>query len=134
MNYVEQFAQIMPLVEKLYEKYPAYVNMTFTLGTNHNGNLLEPYVNYNIYTPELKHNRFSDFESFVAFIKLVLSDGVNNIRVGILEKQIETAKASMESQKQIIARCEEDLKKTPTMLREISLGTEMADAFEKIIE
>ena len=134
MNNTEKFAQIIPLVEELYKKYPAYVSMTFTLGTNHHGNLHEPYVNYNIYTPELSHKRYTDFESFVAFIRLVLSDGVNNIRIDILEKQIKTAKANIESQERIIANCEKDLKKTPSMLQEILLGKEMADAFDKVID
>lgn len=134
MNYVEQFVEIIPLMEKLYEKYPAYVHMDFTLGTNMNSNIPEPYIKYNIYTPEISHNSYSNFESFIAFIKLILSNGINNVRINILEKQIETAKANIISQEQIITRCKKDLEKVPTMLHEKPLGTQMADAFDKILE
>ncbi|KKM86008.1 hypothetical protein LCGC14_1283400 [marine sediment metagenome] len=109
--YEKELAQVAILCGKLYKKYPAYVKFDFTLGTHHCGNLLEPYVRYNIYTPEIHHNQYSDFNKFVAFIETILVDGVIDVRIGILEERLENAKESRAYSNEEIKEVERKLKK-----------------------
>ena len=111
MNHEENLVKICSLIEQLYAKYPAYVVFTFTLGTNKNGNIDEPYVEYNIYTPEISHNKFRDnYIGFIQFLEKLLVDGVKDVRVSVLEKQLEIEQLNKGKAENNIVNLERELK------------------------
>jgi len=54
-------------LDKLYKKYPDYVSFTYTMGKNKDGG----YEKYNIYTPVINHNEFTDKDEFYRFLDML---------------------------------------------------------------
>ena len=114
MNYKEKLSQIAGLVEALYEKYPSYIHFDFVLSTNMDGNIPAKTVRYNIYTPEIGHNQYADFDKFIAFIELLLSDGVESVAAKMLKKNLENQIVRKANAEEQIKTIQEKLKRLTT--------------------
>ncbi len=88
-EYMEQVCKAAGLQYDLWGKFPAYVHLDVTLSTDRQG---KDGVDFNIYTPELNHNRYGNFNDFVRFMDLCIKDGVAKVRKRILEDRLNGAK------------------------------------------
>ena len=92
----------------LWRKFPNYVHMDFTLSTD---NKHKESVKYNIYTPELNHNYYSNFSEFVCFMERVIKDGVRNVHVNILKARLDKAKQTKADAIDVICETQKELDK-----------------------
>ena len=110
----EQVLEFHRLVVRLYEKYPAYVHCDICYATNTQiGNTLPPVktMKLNVYTPLIGHNNFYKFEGFEKFVNKILVDGIENVRIKVLEETISNAKANEETQISVIKEAQKELDK-----------------------
>ncbi len=84
-DYMKSASKAAALQYDLWRKFPSYVHMDLTLSTDHQG---KDSVKYNIYTPELNHNPYAEFNDFVRFMDKVIKDGVVSVRIKMLEDRL----------------------------------------------
>lgn len=90
-EFMEQANKASGLQYDLWRKFPSYVHLDLTLSTNTEG---KEHIKYNIYTPELSHNNYSDFRDFICFMERVIKDGVRNVRINLLKAKLDKAKST----------------------------------------
>ena len=107
-EYIENLTKAAGLQYDVWRKFPKYVHMDFTLSTGSNG---KEQIKYNIYTPEINHNHFSEFCDFVRFLELLISDGVLKVNISNLKAKLADAQKSKEDAIDIIAETRAKLEK-----------------------
>lgn len=107
-EFIEQASKTASLQYDLWRKFPNYVHMDLTLSTDRDG---KEGIKYNIYTPELCHNNYSDFRDFIYFMECVIKDGVINIRVKLLKAKLNKAKVSKADAIDTICEAQKELDK-----------------------
>ncbi len=108
MELSSKLSKITKLVQKIYAKYPDYVHFDFTLSTERNG---KKRTTYNIYTPELCHNKFYDFKRCCDFLEEIIADGVPEVRIRVLKQGLESAYSQKAHAEEKIKDKEAELKK-----------------------
>jgi len=108
----ENLAVLAGLQYDLYRKFPKYVSMDITLSTDHKG---KERIKYNIYTPEVNHNNYSDFNDFVRFVKSLIKDGVVKVRVNCLKTTLSENQKIKEDAIDRIAEARAELEKLETL-------------------
>ncbi len=108
----KQAIELNCLVKRLYEKYPDYVHCDITYSTETNrGTTLPPKkeMKLNIYTPIINHNSFCNLEDFRNFVEKILADGINSVRVKILEEQIVNCTKNISNNTKVMKNVQEEL-------------------------
>jgi len=106
-EYIENLTIAAGLQYDVWRKFPKYVHMDFTLSTD-NG---KEKIKYNIYTPEINHNNYSEINDFVRFLELLIRDGVLKVNVSNLKAKLADAQKSKEDAIDIIAETRAKLEK-----------------------
>ncbi len=87
-EFAEQIREVAELQYDLHKKFPNYVHFDVTLSTNDKG---KQGIKYNIYTPETSHNSYADFHDFIRFMRLLIKDGLVDVKTKILLAKLESA-------------------------------------------
>lgn len=107
-EFMEQANKVAGLQYDLWRKFPNYVHLDLTLSTDGDG---KEHIKYNIYTPELLHNNYSDFRDFICFMERVIKDGVVNVRISLLKAKLEKAKTTKADAIDVICDTQKELGK-----------------------
>ena len=107
-EYVKQVCKAAELQYDLWGKFPSYVHLDVTLSTDSRG---KDGVKFNIYTPELHHNPYTDFNDFVRFMDLCIKDGVVKVRKRILENTLRDARKRRDDTADTICDAQKELDK-----------------------
>ena len=86
-EYIENLTKVAGLQYDLWRKYPSYVHMDITLSTDKD----KEKVKYNVYTPEINHNNYSNLSDFVRFLEFLIRDGVLNVNINTLKTKLADA-------------------------------------------
>ena len=106
-EFTEQANKAAGLQYDLWRKFPSYVHLDLTLSADKDGDKIK----FNIYTPELNHNNYSNIQDFVRFMECVIKDGVKNVRIRILEERLRNAKTNKEDAIDTICDTQKELDK-----------------------
>ena len=91
-EYIEQAGKAAGLQYDLFQKFPRYVTMDLALSTDSQGEHRgKQRARYNIYTPEINHNNYGDFNDFIRYMERLLSDGVIEVRMKMLQDRLSAA-------------------------------------------
>ena len=107
-EYIENLTKAAGLQYDIWRKFPSYVHMDVTLSTESNG---KKKTQYNIYTPEINHNNYSEFNDFVRFLELLIRDGVVKVNISGLKAKLADAQRDKEDAIDIIAETKAKLEK-----------------------
>ena len=107
-EYVKQVCKAAELQYDLWGKFPSYVHLEVTLSTDSCG---KDGVKFNIYTPELHHNPYTDFNDFVRFMDLCIKGGDVKVRKRILKDKLRVAKKCRDDAADTICDTQKELDK-----------------------
>lgn len=102
--------KIFDLIEHLRVKHPNYVVFSMTESYDHQKNKYS--TDYNIYTPDINHNRFTTLEGFEKFMLNLINDDVfyRTRSKARIDSEIEYARERLEDAKEDLAYAEQTLK------------------------